>query len=47
MTTKIYWSILKTFVNGTMFPLILPLLISKEFVTHLLEKANLYNNTFS
>ena len=47
MTTKISWSILKTFANGTKIPLILPLLIDNQFVTHLLEKANLYNNIFS
>ena len=40
---KTYWSILKTFVNGSKIPLIPPLLVNNEFVTDFLEKANLLN----
>ena len=41
---KTYWSILKTFVNGSKIPLIPPLLVNNEFVTDFLEKANLFND---
>ena len=43
---KTYWSILKTFVNGSKIPLIPPLLVNNEFVTDFLEKANLFNDFF-
>ena len=43
---KTYWSILKTFVNGSKIPLIPPLLVNNEFVTDFLEKANLFNDLF-
>ena len=44
---KTYWKILKTFVNGTKFPLILPSLVGNQLVTEFLVKANLFNNCFS
>ena len=43
---KTYWSILKTFVNGSKIPLIPPLLVNNEFVIDFLEKANLFNDFF-
>ena len=43
---KSYWSILKTFVNGSKIPLIPSLLLNNEFVTDFLEKANLFNDFF-
>ena len=44
---KTYWAILKTFVNGTKIPLILPLLVDNKLVTDFLDKANLFNNFFA
>ena len=41
---KTFWSILKTFVNGSKIPLIPPLLVNNEFVTDFLVKANLFND---
>ena len=43
---KTYWSIFKTFFNGSKIPLIPPLLVNKEFVTDFLDKANLFNDFF-
>ena len=43
---KTYWSIVKTFANGSKIPLIPPLLVNNEFVTDILEKANLFNDFF-
>ena len=43
---KTYWSILKTFVNGSKIPLIPALLVNNKFVTDFLEKANLFNDFF-
>ena len=43
---KTYWSILKTFANGSKIPLIPPLLVNNKFVTDFLEKANLFNDFF-
>ena len=43
---KTYWSILKTFVNGSKIPLIPPLLVNNEFKTDFLVKANLFNDFF-
>ena len=43
---KTYWSIVKTFVNGSKISLIRPLLVNNEFVTDILEKANLFNDFF-
>ena len=44
---KIYWKILKIFVNETKIPLIPPLLVGNQLVTDFLVKANLFNNSFS
>ena len=44
---KIYWAILKTFVNGSKIPLIPPLLVDNKLVTDSLDKANLFNNFFA
>ena len=41
---KTYWTILKTFTNGSKIPLIPPLLIDDKLVTYFLDKANLFNN---
>ena len=46
-SSKTYWSILKTFVNGKKIPIILPLLVNDNFITNFLEKANLFNEFFS
>ena len=43
---KTYWSILKTFVNGSKIPLISVVLVNNEFVTDFLVKANLFNDFF-
>ena len=39
--------VLKTFVNGSKIPLILPILVGNRLVTNFLAKANLFNNVFS
>ena len=44
--SKNYWSISKTFDNGSNIPLIPPLLVNNEFVTDFLVKANLFNHFF-
>ena len=46
-TPKVYWKILKIFVNGTKIPLITPLLVGNQLVTNFLVKANLFNDYFS
>ena len=46
-SSKSYWSILKTFVNGKKIPIIPPLLVNDKFVTNFFEKANLFNEFFS
>ena len=43
---KVYWSVSKTFVNGSKIPLIPLLLVNNEFVTHFLVKENLFNVFF-
>ena len=45
-SSKTYWPILKTFVNGKKIPIISPLLVNDKFVTNL-EKTNLFNEFFS
>ena len=47
MSSKTYWSILKTFVNGKKIPIIPPLLVNGNFITNFLEKANFFNECFS
>ena len=46
-SSKTYWKILKTFVNGTKIPLIPPLLVSNQLVSDFLEKANLFSDYIS
>ena len=46
-SSKTYWSILKTFINGKKMPIIPPLLVNDKFITNFLEKANLFNEFFS
>ena len=46
-SSKTYWSILKTFVNGKKVPIILPLLVNDKFLTNFLEKDNLFSEFFS
>ena len=42
-----YWSILKTFVNGTKISVYSHfLIVNSEFLTDFLEKPNLFNNFF-
>ena len=40
-TPKTYWTILKTFVNGSKIPLISPLLVDNKLVTDILDNVNL------
>ena len=44
---KIYWKILKAFVNGTDIPLIPTLLVGNQLVSDFSEKANFFNDYFS
>ena len=46
-SSKTYWSILKTFVNGKKIPIIPPVLVNDKFITNFLEKANLFNEFLS
>ena len=46
-SSKIYWSILKTFYNGKKVPLISPLVISNKSEPHFKRKANHFNNFFA
>ena len=46
-SSKTYWTIFKTFVNGSKIPLIPPLLVTNKLVTNFLDKANLFNNFFA
>ena len=46
-SSKTYWPILKTFVNGKKTQIIPPLLVNDKFVTKILEKADLFNEFFS
>ena len=44
---KIYWSIIKTFVNGSRSSLIKPLSVGNRYVADFLAKADLFNDFFS
>ena len=46
-SSKTYWSILKSFYNGSKVPLIPPLLVNNKFVSDFTKKANLFNDFFS
>ena len=43
MSSKTYWSTLKTFVNGQKIPIIPPLLVHDKFITNFFGEANLFN----
>ena len=45
-STKTYWSILKTFLNGKKIPCVPPLILENTFVTNFKEKAELFNTLF-
>ena len=44
---KLYWSILKTFLNNKKIPCIPPLLHNGKFIINFKEKAELFNDFFS
>ena len=46
-SAKIYWSILKTFVNGRKVPVTPPLLINNEFISNFKTKANYFKRFFN
>ena len=46
-SSKKFWSILKTFVNGRKIPLIPPLNVDNKLVTDFKEKARLFNDFFA
>ena len=46
-SSKTFWSILKTFVNGKKIPLIPPLNVGNKLVTDFKEKARLFNEFFA
>ena len=46
-SSKIYWSILKTFLNNKKVPCIPPLLHENKFITNFKEKAKLFNTFFA
>ena len=43
---KIFWKILKTFVNGTKIPLIHPLLVVNQLIADFLVKVYLFKSIF-
>ena len=47
MQAKTYWSILKTFYNEKIIPLIPPLLVDDKHVTDIKTKANIFNKYFA
>ena len=46
-STKIYWSLLKIFLNNKKIQLIPPLFHENRFITDFKEKAKLFNSFFS
>ena len=44
---KIYWKIVKTFVNGTKIPLIPPSIVGNLLVSDFVVKSDLFNDYFS
>ena len=46
-SSKTFWSILKTFVNGSKVPLIPPLNVGNKVVTDFKKKARLFNDFFA
>ena len=47
LQVKTYWSILKTFYNEKIIPLIPPLLVDDKHVTGIKTKANIFNEYFA
>ena len=45
-SSKLHWTILKTFYNKRKIPLIPQLLVNNSFLTDFREKANLFNELF-
>ena len=45
-SNKIYWSIIKTFINGKKTPIIPPLLVNNNLISNFRKKANIFNNFF-
>ena len=46
-STKIYWSILKLFLNNKKIPCSLPLFHQNRYITKYKDKAELFNNCFA
>ena len=46
-SSKVYWSILKSFVNDKKIPVISPLYHNGNFITHFRQKAELFNSFFA
>ena len=45
--TKVYWALLKRFLNNKKMPIIPPLLHGNEYVTDFKKKAKLFNSFFA
>ena len=45
-SSKTYWSIMKTFVNGKKTLIIPPLLVNNNLFSNFREKANIFNDFF-
>ena len=46
-STKVYWALLKIFLNNRKIPVIPPLFHNNKFVTDFKEKAELFNSFFA
>ena len=46
-SAKTYWSILKSFYNGSKVPLIPPLLVNNQIVSDFTKKTNIFNDFFA
>ena len=46
ISSKTYWSIIKTLVSGKKVAVIPPILVNKKLVTNLKDKANIFNDFF-
>ena len=44
-SSKMYWSVMQTFVNGKT-PIIPPLLVNYNLTSNFMEKANIFNDFF-
>ena len=45
-SNKMYWTIMKTFINGKKPPIIPPLLVNNNLISNLRENANTFNDFF-